>query len=104
MNQAISAIALLFRSVVPREWKFEVRYQRAPQRLPLVMSAKEVARLLATEPTLRERVAMEIAYYGAGLRLGEVLRLKIADIDSVRMILRVDQGKGKKDRNGSCGQ
>jgi integrase/recombinase XerD len=98
VNQAISAIAFFFRSVVPREWKFEVRYQRAPQRLPVVMSTEEVARLLAAVPTLRERVAMEIAY-GAGLRLNEVLRLKLTDIDSVRMILRVEQGKGRKDRN-----
>lgn len=98
VNQAISAIAFFFRSVVPREWKFEVRYQREPQRLPLVMNADEVTRLLAAVPTLRERVAMEIAY-GAGLRLNEVLRLKLTDIDSVRMILRVEQGKGRKDRN-----
>jgi integrase/recombinase XerD len=98
VNQAISAVSFFFGRVVPREWKFEVRYQRAPQRLPLVMSAQEIARLLAAVPTLRERVAMEIAY-GAGLRLSEVLHLKVTDIDSVRMILRVDQGKGKKDRN-----
>jgi len=62
------------------------------------MSAEEVSRLLAAAPTVRERVAMEIAY-GAGLRLGEVLGLKLTDIDSGRMILRVDQGKGRKDRN-----
>jgi putative transposase/integrase-like protein/transposase-like zinc-binding protein len=62
------------------------------------MSAHEVGRLLAAVATLRERVAMEIAY-GAGLRLNEVLRLKVTDIDSQRMILRVDQGKGKKDRS-----
>lgn len=98
VNQAISAVRFFFRSVVPREWKFSVRYQRAPQRIPVVMSADEVARLLAAVSTLRERVAMEIAY-GAGLRLNEVLRLKVTDIDSQRMILRVDQGKGKKDRN-----
>jgi integrase/recombinase XerD len=95
VNQAISAVIFFFRSVVPREWKFEVRHQRAPQRLPVVMSAEEVARFLAAVPTLRERVAMEIAY-GAGLRLNEVLRLKVTDIDSQRMILRVDQGKGRR--------
>ena len=64
----------------------------------MVMSAEEVARLLAAVPTLRERVAMELAY-GGGLRLNEVLRVKVTDIDSQRMILRVDQGKGRKDRN-----
>ncbi len=98
INQAISAVSFFFRSVVPREWQFKVRYQRAPQRVPVVMSAEEVARLLAAVPTLRERVAMELAY-GGGLRLNEVLRVKVTDIDSQRMILRVDQGKGRKDRN-----
>jgi len=98
VNQAISAIAFFFRRVIPRQWKFEVRYQRAPQRVPVVLSAEEVTRLLAAVPTLRERAAMEIAY-GAGLRLNEVLRLRITDVDSKRMILRVEQGKGKKDRN-----
>jgi integrase/recombinase XerD len=98
VNQAISAIAFFFRRVVPRQWEIEVRYQRAPQRVPVILSVEEVARLLAAVPTLRERAAMELAY-GGGLRLSEILHLKITDVDSTRMILRVEQGKGKKDRN-----
>lgn len=98
LNQAISAIRFFFTSVLHREWRLELSYQRAPQRLPVTLSPAEVKRLLAAVPGLRERAAMEVAY-GAGLRLSEVLHLKLSDIDSQRMILRVEQGKGKKDRN-----
>ena len=98
INQAISAMAFFFRHVLARPWQLQITYQRAPQRVPVVLSREEVARLLAVVTTLRERAAMEIAY-GAGLRLNEVLNLKLTDVDGERMILRVDQGKGRKDRN-----
>jgi site-specific recombinase XerD len=98
LNQAISAVRFFFNAVLDREWPLELQYQRAPQRVPVTLSREEVGRLLATVPGLRERAAMEIAY-AAGLRLSEVLHLKLTDIDSERMIVRVDQGKGKKDRN-----
>ena len=98
INQAISAMAFFFRHVLARPWQLQITYQRAPQRLAVVLSREEVMRLLAAVPTLRERAAMEIAY-GAGLRLSEVLSLKLTDVDGERMILRVDQGKGRKDRN-----
>jgi site-specific recombinase XerD len=98
INQAIGAFGFFFRHVLGREWKMDLPYQRAPQRLPITLSAEEVRRLLDSTATLRDRAAMEIAY-SAGLRLGEVLHLKLSDIDSTRMIIRVEQGKGKKDRN-----
>jgi site-specific recombinase XerD len=98
MNQAISAVRFFFNSVLRRAWDLDIHYQRAPQRVPVTLTPDEVSRLLAAVPHLRERTAMEIAY-GAGLRLGEVLNLKLTDIDSGQMILRVEQGKGKKDRN-----
>jgi site-specific recombinase XerD len=98
VNQAISAVRFFFNAVLHREWLLELRYQRAPQRVPVTLSREEVGRLLAAVPGLRERAAMEVAY-AAGLRLSEVLHLKVSDIDSERMILRVEQGKGKKDRN-----
>jgi len=102
MNQAISAVLFFFREVLHREWELEIHYQRAPQRVPVTLTTEEVARLLAAVPTLRERAAMEIAF-ACGLRLGEVLRLKLTDIDSGRMVVRVEQGKGKKDRNVMLG-
>ena len=98
INQAISALGFFFRHVLPREWKLDMHYQRAPQRLPITLSVEEVRRLLSATGSLRERAAMELAY-SAGLRLGEVLHLKVSDIDSSGMIIRVEQGKGKKDRN-----
>jgi integrase/recombinase XerD len=98
VNQAISAVRFFFNGVLHRDWPLEIHYQRAPQHVPVTLSPEEVTRLLSAVPGLRERAAMEIAY-AAGLRLNEVLHLKLADIDSARMILRVNQGKGKKDRN-----
>ncbi len=98
-NQALNAARFFFLQVLKRPFVLEgLRFQRAPQRVPVTLSTGEVGQLLAAVPGLRERAAMEIAY-AAGLRLSEVLHLKITDIDSGRMILRVDQGKGKKDRN-----
>jgi site-specific recombinase XerD len=98
INQAISALGFFFRHVLPREWKLQIQYQQAPQRLPVTLDIEEVRRLLDATGSLRERAAMELAY-SAGLRLGEVLHLRLSDIDSRRMIIRVEQGKGKKDRN-----
>jgi integrase/recombinase XerD len=98
LNQGISAVRFFFQHVLRRKWQLEIHYQRAPQRVPVTLSPEEVSRLLDAVPSLRERAAMEIAY-GAGLRLNEVLHLKLTDIDSERMVLRVEQGKGKKDRN-----
>ena len=98
INQAISAVRFFYCEVLGRGWQFEINYQRAPQRVPATLTPEEVSRLLAAVPALRDRAAMEIAY-ACGLRLGEILRLKLTDIDSGRMIICVNQGKGKKDRN-----
>ena len=68
-----------------------------PRKLPVVLSPEEVARLLDAAPGLKYKAALSVAY-GAGLRAAEVISLKISDIDSKRMIIRVEQGKGGKDR------
>ncbi len=70
---------------------------RKPCKLPRVLSVDEVARLLAGSSNPKHRAALAVAY-GAGLRASEVVHLKIADIDSTRMIVRVVQGKGQRDR------
>jgi len=70
---------------------------RKPQKLPQVLSVEEVERLLAGASNPKHRAALAVAY-GAGLRASEVVHLKIADIDSERMIVRVVQGKGRRDR------
>ena len=70
---------------------------RQPQKLPRVLSVDEVARLLAGASNPKHRAALAVAY-GAGLRASEVVHLKVTDIDSERMIVRVEQGKGQRDR------
>jgi integrase len=69
-----------------------------PRRPPRVLSSEEVARLLDAAPGLKYKAALSVAY-GTGLRASEVVSLKISDIDSKRMLIRVEQGKGRKDRN-----
>jgi site-specific recombinase XerD len=68
-----------------------------PERLPVVLSVEEVALLLAHASNLKHRAALSLAY-GCGLRVSEVTHLKVSDIDSTRMLIRVEQGKGRKDR------
>ena len=68
-----------------------------PRKLPTVLTQEEVAHLLDAAPSAKYKAALSVAY-GAGLRASEVLSLKVTDIDSARMLLRVEQGKGRKDR------
>ncbi len=70
---------------------------REPRKLPVVLSCEEVARLIEAAATPKYQAALSVAY-GAGLRASEVVALKVGDIDSTRMTLRVEQGKGHKDR------
>jgi integrase len=70
---------------------------REPQKLPVVLSADEIVQFLEAVPGLRNRAALTTAY-GAGLRVGEIARLTTAAIDSRRRLIRVEQGKGGKDR------
>jgi site-specific recombinase XerD len=70
---------------------------RVPDRLPLVLSTEDIARLLNAAPNVKSMAALSVAY-GAGLRASEVCHLKITDIDSERMLIRVEQGKGSRDR------
>ncbi len=71
---------------------------RHPRKLPDVLSVEEVGRLLEAAPGLKYKAALGTAY-GAGLRVSEVAAFKVDDIDSTRMLMRVEQGKGRKDRN-----
>jgi integrase len=68
-----------------------------PRRTPVVLSPEEVARLLEAAPGLKYKAALSAAY-GAGLRVSEVANLKVSDIDRERMTVRVEQGKGQRDR------
>src|SRR5215217_3339724 len=98
MNQASTALRFFFHVTLGRPG-FGDRLARiaAPERLPVVLSPEEVALLLAHAPNLKYRAALSIAY-GCGLRVSEIANLKVADLDSARMLIRVEQGKGRKDR------
>ena len=75
-----------------------LRPLKLEHRIPVILSPDEVTRLIDAAPGLKYKTALSVAY-GAGLRAGEVIGLRTSDIDSERMILRVEQGKGHKDRN-----
>ena len=74
------------------------RSQADGRRIPVVLSLEEIARLLEAAPGRPKYKAALSAAYGAGLRVSEVVALKVSDIDSERMLLRIEQGKGRKDR------
>ena len=98
MNAAVSALRFFFGVTLGRgDANQGVTTVREPRKLPVVLSPEEVARLLDAASGLKYRAALSVAY-GAGLRASEVVSLKLADIDSSRMVIRVEQGKGRKDR------
>jgi integrase/recombinase XerD len=98
VNQFVSAASFLYRGPLEAPWREDALTRaRVPHRLPVVLSPEEVTAFFRCVSTLRYRAALMTAY-GAGLRVSEVVRLKVADIDSGRMLLRICQGKGKKDR------
>jgi integrase/recombinase XerD len=99
INQTVSTLRFFFRVTLRRHEIVEHTHIIPERRkLPVVLSAEEVARLLDAAPGLKYKAALSVAY-GAGLRASEVVSLKVSDIDSKRMIIRVEQGKGGKDRN-----
>ena len=98
INHSLTALRFLFMVTLRQpDVVVHVPFVREPRRLPVVLSPEEVARLLEAAPGLKYRAALSVAY-GAGLRASEVVSLKITDIDSARMVIRVEQGKGRKDR------
>lgn len=98
INATVTALRFFFDVTLGRRRVTEkLTSVREPRKLPVVLSPEEVARLLDAAPGLKYRAALSVAY-GAGLRASEVISLRIADIDSDRMVIRVEQGKGRKDR------
>ncbi len=98
INAAIAALRFFFNVTLERpDLVRPLRTVNEPRRAPVVLSQEEVARLLEAAPGLKYKAALSVAY-GAGLRVSEVAALKVSDIDSQRMTLRVEQGKGQRDR------
>ena len=98
INSAVSALRFFTFACDRPELGQYLRIVKQPQKLPVVLTQEEAARLMAAAPGPKFRAIFGVAY-GAGLRVSEVAHLKVSDIDSARMVLRVEQGKGRKDRN-----
>jgi integrase/recombinase XerD len=98
-NRIMTGVKFLFRVTLRRpDLAAEIYHLREAQKIPQVMSRDETRRLLAVASRLKVRVLLSLAY-GCGLRAGEVVRLKVKHIDSAQKIIRVEQSKGRKDRN-----
>ena len=98
INQTVSTLRFFFKVTLRRRDIVEhTHFIRKPHKLPAVLGPDEVARLLEAAPGPKYKAALSAAY-GAGLRVSEVVALKVSDIDSERMLLRIEQGKGRKDR------
>jgi integrase/recombinase XerD len=99
LNHTVSALRFFFRVTLKRYAIVEhTTFIHEPRKLPVVLSPEEVARLLNAAPGLKYKAALSVAY-GAGLRAAEIVSLTVSDVDSKRMVIRVEQGKGHKDRN-----
>ncbi len=97
-NQSVSALRFLYRKTLKKNWSMEhIPFPRQEKRLPEVLSVQEVSKLFSCVRTVRSRTILQ-TMYAAGLRLMEAVSLKTNDIDSERMVIRVCQGKGKRDR------
>jgi integrase/recombinase XerD len=98
LNQTVCALRFLYRNVIKKDWVVNhVAYAKKPKKLSVILSQEEITRLFSHAENLKSRTALKIMY-AAGLRVSEVLNLHVTDIDSKRMVIRVRQGKGKKDR------
>lgn len=98
INQFISSVKFLYLNTLEMPWTDEYFPRvRRPYKLPIVLSQEEVLEFFDHIPSLKYRAAL-MTCYGAGLRVSEAVALKVSDIDSQRMLLRVEQGKGQKDR------
>ena len=96
---AVSALRFLYKITLHRDWCFEdiIPAPKKPQKLPIVLSPEEVLQFLSCVQSVKHRTILTICY-AAGLRISEAVCLKVTDIDSQRMVIRVEQGKGQKDR------
>ena len=97
-NQHLQALRFLYNTTLGRDWVLRhITCPKRPQRLPVVLGPDELTHFLAAIPGLKHRALLMTAY-AAGLRVSEVAALRVEDIDSQRMTIRIRQGKGRKDR------
>lgn len=98
VNQTISALKILFQDVLGMQWEdIKIKRPRKEKKLPVILSRQEVDAVISQIRNPKHK-AMLAVVYSAGLRRQELVNLKVSDIDSARMFIRINQGKGKKDR------
>ena len=98
VNQVVCALRFFYRQGLKTDWAVEqIPYQRTGRRLPELLSPQEVAALFRATPNLKHR-ALLMTMYAGGLRVSEVTHLRVTDIDSQRMVIRIEQGTGRRDR------
>ena len=97
-NQYVSALKFLYGQTLKRDWKIDmIPYHKRSKRLPVVLNREEVVKLYKAVPYLKHK-AMILTLYSTGIRASELANVKVSDIDSKRMLIRIDQGKNRKDR------
>lgn len=98
LSNAYSALKFFYQTTLEREWDMKKipRYKK-PKRLPVILSSEEIRNIINVTQNIKHR-AILMTIYGAGLRVSEAANLKVTDIDSKNMNIRIEQGKGKKDR------
>lgn len=98
VNRAVTALRFFYRVTMGRRDAPDmIPLARRPEKMRAVLTPDEVARLIDAAPGAKYRAALSVAY-GAGLRASEVVSLKVSDIDKTRMVIRIEEGKGRKDR------
>ena len=97
---AVAALRFLYKITLHRDWNLEevIPTPKKPQKLPIVLTQEEVLKFLASVRSIKHRTILTTCY-AAGLRVSEAICLKVTDIDSERMVIRIQQGKGQKDRD-----
>jgi integrase/recombinase XerD len=97
-NQIVAALRFFYSEVLKKDWNVRrIPYQRTGRKLPVILSPEEVAALFHATTNLKHR-ALLMTMYAGGLRVCEVTHLRVRDLDSQRMVIRIEQGKGRKDR------
>ena len=98
LDNCYSGLRFLYKEILNQgDLLREIKRPRPDRKLPVVLSRGDVKRVLEIVENLKHRMILALVYAG-GLRVGEVVRLKVSDIDSQRMMIRIRQGKGRKDR------
>lgn len=97
LNQAINALKFYYGSMHKKKFLYEIKRPRKDKKLPVILSQEEVTKILSSIENVKHKAILMLVY-SAGLRVGEVVRLKLADIDSNRMLIHVKGAKGRKDR------